>query len=221
MNIKSTGKIFNKYEPFMAFDWLKVAKEIQAIAQAGLTYSENKYDIDRYRQLRELSVQILKEYTDAPVEKIRHLFANEEGYQTPKVDIRSVVFRDGRILMVRESIDGLWTLPGGWADVNYSPFEVAAKEVLEEAGIHVKPQRLLAVFDKMKHLHPPDIYHVYKLFILCLDSGEAVKPGLETIDAAWVDRNTIPPLSLLRITKQQIELMFEYYDNPKKDALCD
>lgn len=205
----------------MAFDWLLIAKEIQSIAQAGLTYGENKYDLDRYRQLRELSVRIMKEYTNAPYKKIRDLFASEKGYQTPKVDIRSVVFREGRILMVRESIDGLWTLPGGWADVNYSPFEIAAKEVFEEAGIHVKPKRLLAVFDKMKHSHPPDLYHVYKLFILCNDSGQNVKPGMETIDVGWFDRNNIPGLSTLRITKEQIEIMFEFYNHPEKDVMCD
>ncbi len=85
----------------MNFDWLQIAKEIQSIAQAGLAYSNNKFDIDRYRRLRQVSVKIVNEYTDTPVEKIRDLFANEEGYQTPKVDIRGVVFRDGKILMVR------------------------------------------------------------------------------------------------------------------------
>ena len=205
----------------MALDWFHIAKEIQAIAQAGLTYGENKYDIDRYQQLRELSVRILAEYSDTPMEKVRELFANEEGYQTPKVDIRGVVFRHGKILMVKESLDGKWSLPGGWADVNYSPFEIAQKEVFEEAGIGVKPKRLLAVFDKMKHSHPPDIYHVYKLFILCEDSGEDIKPGMETSDVAWIGRNEIPPLSELRITKKQIETMFEFHDNPGKDVLCD
>lgn len=205
----------------MAFNWLLIAKEIQSIAQAGLTYCENKYDIDRYQQLRALSVKILAEHTDTSSEKIIDLFASEEGYQTPKVDIRAVIFRDGKILMVKESTDGKWTLPGGWADVNYSPFEIAAKETSEEAGINVKPVRLLAVFDKMKHPHPPDAYHVYKLFILCEDSGEEAKPGMETTDVAWVDRNNIPPLSELRIIKEQIQYMFEFYDNPEKDVMCD
>jgi len=205
----------------MSLHWLQIAKELQSIAQAGLTYSENKYDLDRYRQLRELSIKILHEYTDVPIEKIYTLFASEEGYQTPKVDIRSVVFRSGKVLMVRESIDGLWTLPGGWADIGYSPFEVAIKETFEEAGIYVKPMRLLAVFDKMKHSQPLDIYHVYKIFILCEDSGQDTHPGMETIDVGWFDRNGLPPLSLLRITKEQILTMFEFYDDPDKKVLCD
>jgi ADP-ribose pyrophosphatase YjhB (NUDIX family) len=205
----------------MAFDWLGIAKEIQSLAQAGLTYSENKYDLDRYRQLRELSVKIVHEYTDAPIEKIRDLFASEEGYQTPKVDVRAVIFRSGKILMVRESTDGFWTLPGGWADVGYSPYEIAVKEVFEEAGIKVTPSRLLAIFDKLKHPHPPDLYHVYKIFILCNDSGEDLCPGMEITEAQWVNRNEIPPLSLLRITKDQIQIMFEFYDNPGKEVMCD
>ena len=123
--------------------------------------------------------------------------------------------------MVRESIDGKWTLPGGWADVGYSPFEIAEKEIFEEAGIKVTPERLLAVFDKMKHSHPPDIYHVYKLFILCRDSGQEVKPGMETTDVGWFERDKNLPLSELRITREQINIMFDFYDNPGKEVICD
>ena len=206
----------------MPFKWLDIAKEIQALAQAGIEFSNNKYDIERYTQLRELSVKILHQYTGAPMEKIHNLFTNEKGYQTPKVDIRGVVFRDGKILMVRETIDGFWTLPGGWADVGYSPFEIAAKEVFEEAGLNVTPQRLLAVFDKMKHAHPPDKYHVYKLFILCKDSGQPVKSGMETTEVSWFGRDEIPSsLSIPRITAMQIQTMFAFYDNPRKDVMCD
>jgi ADP-ribose pyrophosphatase YjhB (NUDIX family) len=204
------------------FDWLKISKELQSIAQAGLTFSDNKYDIDRYQQLREISVRIMHNFTLAPINKIYDLFASEKGYQTPKVDIRAVVFREGKILMVKESIDGLWTLPGGWADVNYTPFEVAVKEVSEEAGIRVFPIRLLAVYDKTKDPeHLPDIYHIYKMFILCEDSGENIKAGMETSDVNWFDRNSIPPLSLPRITSSQIKKMFEFYDSPDLPTICD
>lgn len=205
----------------MSFKWLDIAKEIQSIAQAGLTFCENKYDIERYQQLRELSVRIMHEYSEAPMEKIRELFASEKGYQTPKVDIRSVVFREEKILMVQEAIDEGWTLPGGWGDVGYSPFEVAQKEVWEEAGIQVKAKRLLAVFDKIKHDHPPDKYHIYKMFILCEDTGGEIKPGMETLDAQWISLNEIPPLSSPRISIEQIRIMFDFYANPQKPALCD
>ncbi|MBN2485385.1 MAG: NUDIX hydrolase [Bacteroidales bacterium] len=205
----------------MAFEWLHIAKRLQSIAQSGLEYGYDKYDLERYQMIREISVEIMQNFTDAPVEKIIGLFASETGYQTPKVDVRGVVFRQGKILMVREGIDGNWGLPGGWADVGYTPFEVAQKEVWEEAGLKVMPQRLLAVFDKAKHPHPPDRYHVYKIFILCDDLGGDIKPGMETLDVKWAGRDERLPLSAPRITQNQIDTMFEYFDNPAKAVMCD
>lgn len=204
------------------FNWLTIAKELQAIAQTGLTFTENKYDDERYQMIRAISVRILNEYTDAPIEKIRDVFAFETGYQTPKVDIRGVVFRDNKILMIKEDVDGKWTLPGGWADIGLSPFEIAKKEVFEEAGLEVTPKRLLAVYDKAKDPdHPQDYYHIYKLFILCADSGGEVKTGMETTDVGWFNLDEIPELSTPRITMKQIRRMFEYKDNPGLEVDCD
>jgi ADP-ribose pyrophosphatase YjhB (NUDIX family) len=203
------------------YNWLSLAQRIQAISQAGLTFTRNKYDVDRYEQLREISVEIMQEFTDAPQEKIRNLFASEKGYQTPKVDVRGVVFRENKILMVREGIDGKWSIPGGWADVCKTPFEIAEKEVWEEAGIHVKPIRILAVLDKRKHPHPPDPWHSYKLFILCEDQGGEPKPGMETLDARFVGPDEIPVLSEERTTHSQIDLMFEFLRHQDKQTVCD
>lgn len=200
---------------------LDITKRIQAIAQAGLTYSENKYDLDRYQQLREISVEILNELTGEDVLKIKDLFTFEKGYQTPKVDIRGVIFKEDKILMVKETIDGKWSLPGGWADIGLTPFEVAKKEVFEEAGLEVKPIRLLAVHDKKCHPHPIDIYHVYKMFILCEVTGGNLRGSMETSDVQWFGLNELPPLSEFRITASQIQLMFEYKNNPGKDVICD
>ena len=144
-----------------------MAKRLQAVAQAGLEYSDNKYDIDRYQQIRQLSLEIMHDFTGMDMEKLVGVFASEKGYQTPKVDVRGVVFREDKILMVRETIDGNWSVPGGWADVGLTPFEVASKEVFEESGLMVDPVRLLAVLDKKCHNHPPDLFHIYKIFILC------------------------------------------------------
>jgi ADP-ribose pyrophosphatase YjhB (NUDIX family) len=205
----------------MTFDWLDTAKKLQSIAQAGLEYGADKYDLERYQMIRDISVNIMRHYTNAPKEKVIDLFASETGYQTPKVDVRGVVFRDDKILMVKEGVDEKWTLPGGWADVGYSPFEIAEKEVYEEAGLKVKPVRLLTVLDKLKHAHPPDVYHVYKLFILCEDLGGEIKSGMETLDVKWVSRIDRLPLSTPRITQEQINLMFNYLDNPEKEVMCD
>lgn len=205
----------------MGLEWLDVAKQIQSIAQAGLTFSTNKYDTERYNQLREISIKIVNEFTGIDMQKIKDIFASETGYQTPKVDVRGVVFREEKILMVRETIDGLWSIPGGWADVGLTPTQVAVKEVREESGLEVQASRLLAVLDKRSHTHPPDLFHVYKIFILCNETGGELTNGMETSDVGFFGLNNLPPLSLTRITREQIELMYEFKNNPGKEVICD
>ncbi len=203
------------------YKWLDMAKRLQAVAQAGLTYSENKYDIDRYEQIRQLSMEVMHDFTGMEMQTLTDLFASEKGYQTPKVDVRGVVFRDNKILMVRETIDGDWSVPGGWADVGLTPFEVARKEVFEEAGLIVSPVRLLAVLDKKCHNHPPDLYHIYKIFVLCEEKGGTLQGGMETSETGFFSPDNLPPLSMPRITEEQIRLMFEYKNDPGKPAVCD
>lgn len=205
----------------MKYEWLETAKKIQAIAQAGLTYSDNKYDIERYQQMREISLEIMARFTDSEMEQVRELFANESGYQTPKVDVRGVVFKDNKILMVRETIDGCWSLPGGWADVGYTPGEIAVKEVREEAGLEVRPVRLLAVLDKKRHPHPPSPYHIYKIFIGCEILGGETAAGMETSEVGFFDREHLPELSVERNTESQLELMFGFLDEPDREAVFD
>jgi ADP-ribose pyrophosphatase YjhB (NUDIX family) len=205
----------------LKYDWLDIAKRLQSIAQAGLEYSDNIYDIDRFNQIRQLSLQIMHDFTDLPMERLTKAFTSENGYQTPKVDVRGVVFRGDKILMVRETIDGRWSIPGGWADIGLTPFEVAIKEVLEESGLEVKPVKLLAVLDKKCHNHPPDMFHIYKIFILCQEVGGKLKGGMETSETGFFGLNELPPLSKQRITLEQINMMFAYKGNPQKAALCD
>lgn len=199
--------------------WLQWAQEIQAIAQAGLTYSKDPYDQERYHQLRQIAIDILSGCTSIPREEVRVALEAEVGYLTPKVDVRAVVFNDhGQVLMVRERAEGLWSLPGGWADVGVSPGEVAVREVFEESGFQVRPLKLLAVLDRAKHPHPPLIWHVYKIFIRCeLVSGRP-QDSLETNGTGFFDRFSIPPLSASRVTEAQIRRMFEHYDNPALPA---
>jgi ADP-ribose pyrophosphatase YjhB (NUDIX family) len=201
--------------------WLEVAQKLEALAQAGLTYSQNDYDKERYEQLRSMAIEIVSKQTELDESVIRKIFATENGYPTPKVDVRAVIFRAGKILLVREKMDGNWSIPGGWADIGFSPFEIAKKEVFEESGLDVIPIRLLAVLDKKKHNHPPDIFHAYKLFILCYEKGGTLKSGMETLDAAFFDPDEIPQLSMERNTPEQIALMFEYYKNPERVTICD
>lgn len=204
---------------------LSIAKRLQSIAQAGIFYSEDKpFDRERYQEIADISVQILGQLTDEPIEKIGNLFTQErDGYQTPKVDIRAVVFNEsGEILMVKEKVDGRWSLPGGWADVGYSPAEVAVKEVQEETGLDVKTVRILGIFDKRNHPHPPEGWYVYKIFILCEKiGGEISKDTTETSDIQYFSLENLPPLSEPRIVFSQIKMMFDYRNNPEKEVYFD
>jgi ADP-ribose pyrophosphatase YjhB (NUDIX family) len=205
----------------MNHTFLGYAQKIQSIAQIGLTYAQNQYDIERYEQLRELSFEMLESLSNTKVEKIRDLFEHEKGYQTPKIDVRGVIFRGDTILMVKEKIDDCWSLPGGWSDIGYTAKEIAVKEVWEESGLLVEPIRLLAVLDKKCHEHPPSPWYTYKLFILCREIGGSLQAGMETNGVEFFALGNLPILSVERITTDQIRLMFEFRENPDKMVVCD
>ena len=201
--------------------WLDWSKQLQSIAQAGLTYSKDVYDLERFELIRNISIDILAHYTDMDRPVIKDLFAGETGYATPKVDIRAVVFKDDKILMVRENTDGNWALPGGWADIGHTPSEVAVKEVKEESGFTVQPIRVIAVIDKKCHPHPPSAFHVYKIFIQCEIIGGQPAIGIETSEVKFFAENELPPLSTARNTKTQIELAFKYLKSPHEAVYFD
>lgn len=201
--------------------WLEWAKQLQSIAQAGLTYSKDVYDIERFEQIRDLSIDILSQYTEMDHTIIRDLFANETGYATPKVDVRAVVFRENKILMVKENMDNAWALPGGWGDIGLTPSEVVVKEVKEESGFDVKAIKLLGILDKKCHPHPPSPYHVYKIFIQCEIVGGQAEEGMETSEVGFFAEDDLPPLSVARNTEAQIKWSFKYLHNSQKPAQFD
>jgi ADP-ribose pyrophosphatase YjhB (NUDIX family) len=205
----------------MSDKWLEWAKRIQSLSQSGLAFSKDVYDIERYEELRSISAEIMAEYTGLEMKKIRGLFTNEIGYQTPKVDVRGAVFKDNKILMVREKIDGNWSLPGGYCDIGLSPAENIIKEIKEESGFEVVSKKLLALLDMNKHPHPPQPYHYYKIFIHCEIIGGQAMPGIETNDINFFSENNLPKLSTNRNTESQIKLVFEFLRNPNKDAILD
>ncbi len=194
--------------------WLAWAKDLQAIAQNGLTYAQSPYDIERYESLRQIATEILATHSNISLEQVVQMVDSEKGYATPKVDVRGVAFRDDAILLVRERADGLWTLPGGWADVNDSPSEAVVKEVYEESGFQTRAVKLLALYDRNKHGHPPIPYHVYKLFFLCEIVGGAPANSVETSGVAFFHEDEIPELSLSRVTPEQISRLFQHYQHP-------
>lgn len=204
--------------------WLTWARQIQAIAQAGQHYTTNPYDRERFDQLEALAAEIVQHHSpEIDNDTLTGLLSNENGYATPKLDIRGVVLNtDGAMLLVRENADGgRWTLPGGWADVNVAPSENVQREVLEEAGYRVQAVRLLAALDRRLHGHPAHLFHIYKLFFLCelLDPNPVPSPqgDLESGEAGWFPVDGLPPddeISIGRVTNKLLRRMFALANDP-------
>ncbi len=193
--------------------WLKWAIEIQSLAQSGLAYTDNVYDIERYERLREISAEMLAEKTDLSIEKVKDLFCNETGYQTPKIDTRAVIFKDNKILLVHENND-TWSLPGGWCDVLESVKSNTIKEVKEETGLDVKAIKVIAIQDRNKHNKPIYAYSVCKVFILCDIIGGEFKENIETTEIKYFALNEIPNnLAEEKTSKEQIEMCFKSYND--------
>jgi ADP-ribose pyrophosphatase YjhB (NUDIX family) len=198
--------------------WLDWAQRLQAIAQNGLTFSHDHFDIERYEQLHAIAAEIMAAHSEADLSVIRELFAGQVGYATPKVDVRGAVFRGDAILLVKERSDGCWTLPGGWADVGDSPAEAVVREIAEESGYQARAVKLLALYDRNKHGHPPIPYHTYKLFFLCELIGGAPAESAETDGVGFFAESEMPDLSLTRVTPTQIARLFAHYRNPDLPA---
>lgn len=189
---------------------------LQAIAQNGLTYSENPFDIERFKQVREVAAEMAAEISDTAQEKITALFEDNTHYATPKLDVRGIVFDDQkRILLVQERVDQCWTPPGGWIDVNESPAESVVREIREESGFETKVIKLLAIYDKHKHTHPDAWPHTYKLFFLCELTGGTATSSIETLDAQFFSKDNLPKLSTPRITHEQILRCYEHLEHPE------
>ena len=202
----------------MSTKWIEWAMRMQAIAQAGRAYSENPYDIERYKQLQELASEMMAAHSDHEHEHVRDILEGETGYATPKLDIRGVVFDGDKVLLVQETIDGRWSLPGGWADVYSSPSENVVREIREESGYEAVAKRLLAIYDKSRHGYESiSMLYVYKLFFLCELTGGEPATSIETSDVGFFGLEELPPLSTTRITEEQIRRMYELREEEATD----
>lgn len=188
--------------------WLDWAKRLQALAQAGLTFTKDEFDRERYVELQQIATEMFERQSDLSLDEVTKL-THVDGYPTPKLDVRGVVFRDDTILLVKERSDGLWTLPGGYCEVGLSPSQNIIKEIEEETGFHVVPVRLLALFDMHHHGHSPLSQHYYKLFIECELIGGEAQVSHETSEVAFFTREHLPPLSTARNTQEQLHMCFE------------
>lgn len=190
--------------------WMEWSQKIQAVAQNGLEYSDNQFDIERYKQLRELAAEIIAAHSNHTHEHVLDYLSAETGYHTPKIDIRGAVFKDEKILMVKEIAENAWTLPGGWADTGFSPSENIEREIFEESGYHTRAQRILALYDRRRHEHAIKLpHHVYKLFFLCKLLGGSPQSSMETSDVGFFSQGDLPLLATGRVTRAQILRMFE------------
>ena len=188
--------------------WLEWAVELQSLAQAGLTYGRDRFDLERYQRIRDIAAEMVARQAELPVEKVRDLFCMESGYQTPKLDTRAAVFQNGKILLVRES-DGRWALPGGWVDVNVSVAENAVKEVREEAGLTVTADRLIALHDwKKRNPAPHRPVSVCKVFFQCSYVGGSFQPNSETTESGWFPEDALPELAEEKTTAEQVRMCF-------------
>mgnify|MGYP004665480397 FL=1 len=195
--------------------WLKLAIEIQSLAQAGLAYTDNVYDIERYERLREISAEMIKEKSNISLDKVKNLFCNETGYQTPKIDTRAVIFKDDKILLTHEN-NGTWSLPGGWCDVLESVASNTIKEVKEETGLDVETIKIIAVQDRNKHNKPIYAYGVCKIFVLCNVIGGEFIENIETTEIKYFSLDEIPNnLAEEKTNKEQIEMCFKAYKDEK------
>ena len=193
--------------------WLKWAMEIQGLAQSGLAYTTNVYDIERYERLREISAEMIEEKSNINLEKVKDLFCNETGYQTPKIDTRAAIFKDNKILLVHEN-NGTWSLPGGWCDVLESVKSNTIKEVKEEAGLDVKATKIIAVQDRNKHNRPIYAYGICKIFVMCEIIGGEFKENIETTEMKYFALDELPKnFANEKCTKEQVKMCFEARDD--------
>lgn len=201
--------------------WLKWAIEIQSLGQAGLAYTDNVYDIERYERLREISAEMLAEKSNISLDKVKDLFCNETGYQTPKLDTRAAIFKNNKILLVHEN-NGTWSLPGGWCDVLESIKSNTEKEVKEETGFNVKAIKIIAIQDRNKHNKPIYAYGVCKVFVLCdIIDGEFIK-NIETTEVKYFSLDELPNnLAEEKTNKEQIEMCFKAYNDKNWETQFD
>lgn len=200
---------------------IEMAIELQSLAQAGLTYSKDKYDVERFERIREISAEILEEKSELSLDKVKDLFCNETGYQTPKLDTRAAIFKDDKILLVRETESNKWSMPGGWVDVDQSVKSNTIKEVKEEAGLDVEAERVIALQDRNKHNIPPYAYGICKVFVLCNVIGGEFQANLETDKSEYFDLDNLPELAVEKNTKDQIEMCFKAYKDKNWNVIFD
>ncbi|MFW5735452.1 MAG: NUDIX hydrolase [Oceanidesulfovibrio sp.] len=198
--------------------WLRWAREMQAMAQTGLTYAKSHYDEALFRRFMEIAAEMTAMHGGLECARVESIFLLQPGYSTVKVDVRGAVMREGRVLLVQERLDGKWCLPGGWADVGEYPSEMVEREVMEESGVRAKADRLVGLYDANRKGRPLEFFHAYKAVFLCRDLGGQPRPSDETMDAAFFDFDELPELSVNRTDSRHLAEIREHLADPCRQA---
>ena len=193
---------------------LDLSRRLLALSQTGLHFSAEEYDRERYREIGDIATQLLASQAEVGADAVRQAWFVEDGYATPKVDVRGAIFRDSQVLLVRERVDGRWTVPGGWADVNDTPSSAILKEIEQESGFTARVTKLAAIYDRNKRNHPPYLYHSWKLFFVCEITGGAARPSYETTAVEFFPLDDLPELSTGRWNAEQIRRMYQHHLDP-------
>ncbi|SRR5258706_413581 len=200
--------------------WIAWAREIFSMSQAGLTYSQNEFDIERYKRLQEISAEMIESQSELSKEFVLKSFSMQAGYVTPKIDVRGAVIRDNKILLIQERMDGKWAMPGGWADLGNAPASVAEREVWEESGYEVKAKKVIAVLDANR-IEPMEFYHAFKIIFLCSLTGGEPRISHETLAVDFFDLNNLPPLSLFRTNENMLQEVFAHVQDSNRRTAFD
>ena len=205
----------------LSFKWLEVAREIQQLSQTGLAFAVTDYEKNRYKRLTEITAEIIEHHTTLEKESVQKVLMKHPGYATPKIDVRAAVIKDGKILLVQETTDNCWAMPGGWADVGDIPSEVASRECKEESGYDVKPVKVIGVFDANRLGGYLELFHAFKIIFLCELIGGEAKTSDETLDVKFFDFNDLPPLSLNRTNDKHLNEIKLHLQNPDRKTFFD
>jgi ADP-ribose pyrophosphatase YjhB (NUDIX family) len=199
----------------MSDRFVDIARRLHALARTGLHFSSSEYDRERYREIEQLALELLANGRPAETAVLAALLASEDGYVTPKLDVRAAIFVDRRVLLVRERVDGLWTLPGGWADVNDTPSGAVLKEIEQESGFRARIVKLAALYDRRRHHEGPTLFHSWKAFFVCRIVGGEARGSYETDAVEFFDLDALPPMSLGRSTPRQVQRMYQHCLRPE------
>lgn len=201
--------------------WLKWSREIHQIGQTGLYFTQNEFDRQRFHRLMDISAEMIQNHVDQPLEEVQAALCAQDGYVTPKVDVRGAVFRNDEILMVKEMADGLWSLPGGWADVNDAPSDMVEREVLEETGLRVKARKVVGVYEANHDRDPVNVFHCYKVLFLCDYLDGSLQTSYETSQVQFYKLDELPKLSIHRTQERYIHEAYLHHKDPSRQAMFD